>query len=202
MRKNVAGLGAVALATGLLLSGCGAAGGVSSTPDAAAGASAKAPVKTPSVTAGSTGTSESSDTSKSDSSFKDGVLTTPKMKIVITSHKIIPVGKKGNEYGKKPVIAFWYKVTNLTDDKNVSPTDWIFAFNAFQDNNPNAENELGVGSLPDDRFLDSQTENIKKGGTVENAMAYELDDTTTPVDLVASSGLGTTEIGKMTYKLK
>ena len=148
-----------------------------------------------------TNTSGSSDTSKSDSSFKDGVLTTPEMKIEITDHKIIPVGKKGNEYGSKPVIAFWYKTTNLTD-KKVSPMDWLFAITAYQDNNPNAENKLGVGSLPDERFLDSQLENIKKGGTVENAVAYELDDVTTPVDLVASNDLGMTKIGKVTYNLK
>ena len=54
--------------------------------------------------------------------------------------------------------------------------------------------------LPDDRFLDSQLEAIKQGGTVENAMAYELDDTTTPVDLVASE-LFTDEIGRTTYDL-
>ena len=139
--------------------------------------------------------------SKSDSSFKNGVLTTPDMKIKITDHKIIPVGKKGNEYGSKPVIAFWYKVTNLSG-KKMSPMDWIFAITAYQDNNPNAENKLGVGSVPDERFLDSQMENIKKGGTVENSMAYELDDQTTPVVLVASNDLGMTEIGKVTYNLK
>lgn len=148
-----------------------------------------------------TGQSAPSDTSKSDSSFKNGVLTTPEMKIVITDHKIIPVGKKGNEYGKKPVIAFWYKITNLSD-KDVSPMNFVFVITAFQDNNPNAENKLEVGSLPDDRFLDSQTESIKKGGTIENAMAYELDDVTTPVNLVASNDLGMTEIGKVTYNLK
>ncbi len=58
-----------------------------------------------------------------------------------------------------------------------------------------------MGSLPDDRFLDSQSENIKKGGTVENAMAYELDDLVTPVDLVATEGLDDV-IGKATYKLR
>ena len=58
-----------------------------------------------------------------------------------------------------------------------------------------------MGSLPDDRFLDSQTENIKKGGTVENAMAYELDDLDTPVDLVATEGLDEV-IGKATYTLR
>ncbi|WP_218063770.1 DUF5067 domain-containing protein [Arthrobacter wenxiniae] len=133
--------------------------------------------------------------------FKDGVLITPEMKIEITDHKIIPVGAPGNEYGKKPVIAFWYKISNLTD-KKISPMDFLFVFTAFQDNNPNAENKLNVGALPDEKFLDSQTENIKKGGTVENAVAYELTDATTPVDLVASNDMGMTQIGKMTYKLK
>jgi hypothetical protein len=91
--------------------------------------------------------------------------------------------------------------TNLTD-KDLTPMDFLFSITAYQDNNPNAENELQVGPLPDDRFMDSQMEKIKKGGTVENGMAYELDDETTPVDLVASNDLGMTEIGKVTYKLK
>ncbi|KRE41659.1 hypothetical protein ASG74_13495 [Knoellia sp. Soil729] len=142
-----------------------------------------------------------SDTPEDDSSFVDGVLTTPKMKIEITKHTVIGVGKKGNEYGSKPVLALWYKTTNLTEEK-VNPTDFILVFTAFQDNDPNAENELQVAGLPDDRFLDSQTENIKKGGTVENAVAYELDDQTTPVVLVASNDLGMSEIGKSTYALK
>lgn len=144
---------------------------------------------------------ESTVTAKSDSSFKDGVLITSELKIQITDHKMIPVGETGNEYGKKPVIAFWYKTTNLAD-KDVSPMNFLYSITAYQDNNPNAENKLEVGSLPDDRFLDSQTEKIKKGGTVENAIAYELDDETTPVDLVASNDLGMTEIDKLTYKLK
>ena len=127
--------------------------------------------------------------------FQNGVLTTPDLKIEITRYKVIKAGQKGNEYGEKPVIAFWYKTTNLSGDK-VDPTDFIYNFKAYQDNNPNAENELDVGSLPDDRFLDSQTENIKKGGTVENAMAYELDDLDTPVDLVAADILGTRSSGK------
>lgn len=57
--------------------------------------------------------------------------------------------------------------------------------------------------LPDDRFLDSQMENIKKGGTVENAVSYELDDLKTPVDLVANDSLGLDDdIGKATYNLR
>lgn len=132
--------------------------------------------------------------------FKNGVLTTPDLKIRITRYKVIKVGQKGNEYGKKPVIAFWYKTTNRSGAK-VDPTDFLFNFTAYQDNNPNAVNELEVGGLPDDRFGDSQMERIKKGGTVENAVAYELDDLVTPVDLVATEGLDEV-IGKAAYKLK
>lgn len=133
--------------------------------------------------------------------FQNGVLTTSDLRLRITRYKVIGVGQKGNEYGKKPVIAFWYTTTNLSGDK-VDPTGaWILNLNAYQDNNPNAENELEVGSLPDDRFLDSQSENIKKGGTVKNAVAYELDDRHTPVDLVATQNLDEV-IGKAEYKLR
>lgn len=134
------------------------------------------------------------------STFQNGVLTTPDVKIQITRYKVIKAGQKGNDYGKKPVIAFWYKTTNLSGAK-VDPMTAFLYFNAYQDNNPNAYNELDVGSLPDERFLDSQSENIKKGGTVENAVAYELDDLSTPVDLVATEALDEV-IGKATYKLR
>ena len=139
---------------------------------------------------------------KAESAFEDGVLTTSDVRFEITDHKVIPVGAKGNEYGEKPVLALWYTTTNVSG-KDVDPLAFIFHFEAYQDNNPNAENKLNVGSLPDDRFLDSQTENIKKGGTVENAIAYELDDLTTPVKLVAKGNLfDEEELGSVTYNLK
>jgi len=118
----------------------------------------------------------------------------------ITRYKVIKVGQKGNEYGEKPVIAYWYKTTNVSGEETDPTTAWILTFKAFQDNNSNAENELNIASLRDEKFLDSQTENIKKGGTVENAVGYELDDLVTPVDLVATEGLDDV-IGKTTYKL-
>jgi hypothetical protein len=142
-----------------------------------------------------------SDAGESKATFKNGVLTTRDVKIQITGYKVIKVGEKGNEYGKKPVIAFWYKTSNLSGAK-VDPMDFPFDFNVYQDNNPNAVNELEMSVMwDDDRFRDSQTENIKKGGTVENAIAYELDDLDTPVDLVATEGLDEV-IGKTTYELK
>lgn len=133
-------------------------------------------------------------------SFKDNVLTTKDVKITITDVKTIQVGEEGNKYGREPVVAFWYDTTNLSGQEMTPSLAWIARFDAYQDNDPNAENKLSVGSLPDSAFLDSQTSKIKKGGTVANAMAYELSDTTTPVKLVAE--FQGDEIGSMTVELK
>ena len=108
--------------------------------------------------------------------FQDNEAKLNDLKIKITETKVIQAGEKGNEYGEKPVFAIWYETTNLSD-KEIDPiTGWLAVFEAVQDNNPNAINTLEVGGLPDDAFLDSQLETIKKDGTVKNAVAYELDD--------------------------
>lgn len=149
----------------------------------------------------SDGTSDESETT-TDASFANNVLTLPAYTITITDTKKIAVGQPGNEYGEKPVIAFWYEVTNNSADTIDPSIAWIGTFTAIQDNDPNAVNELGIGMLPDEQFLDSQLQDIKKGGTVANAVAYELDDETTPVELVASNDLGVTEIGRATFTLQ
>lgn len=134
--------------------------------------------------------------------FKNNVAVLEDVKFEITDYKVIKPGQAGNEYGDKPVIAFWYKVTN-TGGGSIDPTtSWMTAFTAIQDNNPNAVNKLEVGMLPDDQYMNSQLEEIKPGGTVENAVSYELDDTTTPVILKATNGIIGEEIGEQTYKLK
>src|SRR5262249_28194089 len=68
----------------------------------------------------------------SESSFTNGVLTTKDVKVRITRFKVIPVGQKGNEYGDTPVIAFWYKTTNLSGAM-VDPTlGFILNLDAYQ----------------------------------------------------------------------
>ncbi|MBM4574813.1 DUF5067 domain-containing protein [Rhodococcus hoagii] len=175
-------LATVGIATTTLV-GCSTGGSPAATPDSTV--AVDAPAAAP-----------------AEASFKDGVVATKDVEIKITDVRTIQVGEKGNEYGKKPVIAFWYDTTNVSGKETDPGTAWIFLFQAYQDNDPNAENKLEVGSLPDDAFLDSQTDKIKKGGTVPNAVAYELSDTTTPVKLVASTLLGRNEIGSMTFELK
>lgn len=139
---------------------------------------------------------------KSEYYFSDNVLVSADVKIEITDYKVIPVGETGNEYGEKPVVAFWYNTTNLSGNEDVNPISaWIAMFTAIQDNDPNQVNTLEVGALPDDAFLDSQMETIKKDGTAPCAIAYELDDTTTPVLLKATRGIGGEDLGEQTFEL-
>mgnify|MGYP006365354309 FL=1 len=140
----------------------------------------------------------------SDSNFDGTMLRGNSYSVRITSHKVINPGEEGNEYGDKPVIAFWYDTLVSPDYKNDRPIDpmssWIMNFKAVRDNDPNAINELQIASLPDKNFLQSQMSQIKPGGTVANAVAYELTDTTTPVKLTEKDMMGT-EYGSFEYKL-
>lgn len=140
----------------------------------------------------------------SESNFDGTMLRGNSYSIRITSHKVINPGEEGNEYGDKPVIAFWYDTLVSPNYDNSAPinpsTAWIMNFKAVQDNDPNAVNELQIAPLPDKQFLNSQTSEIKPGGTVANAVAYELTDTTTPVKLTAKDMMGT-EYGSFEYKL-
>ena len=133
-------------------------------------------------------------------SFKDGVLDVPAAKFEITDHRVVKPGEPGNELGEKPLLVFNYDVTNKTDE-TLTTTDFVVYFTAIQDNDPNKVNELDLGSYLDPETSDTQLEQIKKGGTVAGTIAYELDDLTTPVDLVASKSFSQDEIGRQTFEL-
>lgn len=186
---------ALSLAAALCITAtaCGAGSG--------SGTSSSAP-SSPASSAASTSSAPSSapsDTSDGPS-FADNVLTMDDYTITITDYKMIRPGEEGNKYGDQPVIAFWYDTTNISHDKLSPSTAWILVFEAIQDNDPNLVNTLSMGLLPDDRFLESQTQDIKVGGTVSNAVAYKLDDDTTPVTLVAENVLGG-EYGRQEFSL-
>ena len=193
-------IAAFAVAAALALTACGGNGT----------SGGEAPVAE-SVVSSEVAASESADTSaastseaqaeavKADAYFADNELVTDTVKIVITDYKVIQPGEEGNEYGDAPVIAFWYDTTNLSSETTNATTAWMFAFKAIQDNDPNVVNTLDVAALPDQAFLKTQLQDIKEGGTVSNAVAYTLDDTTTPVKLVASDMLGLTELGEQVF---
>lgn len=132
--------------------------------------------------------------------FKNNVAEMTNLKVEITEVRVIPAGEEGNEYSEKPVIAFWYTATNKSS-KDIDPIDaWLSFFIVIQDNDPNRINELGKAPNPDYRFNETQFETIKPGGSVQGACAYELDDETTPVTLVASDN-SNKEIGRINYSI-
>ena len=133
-------------------------------------------------------------------SFKDNVLELPTATVKITGHHVIDPGSPGNRIGDKPIIVFDYEMTNKTD-KELRTADFSSMFTAIQDNDENSVNELKTGFseyIDTDNMLDK----IKKGGTVKSSAAFELDDLTTPVELVAREKYGEEEVGSQTYKLE
>lgn len=146
--------------------------------------------------------SEEDTTPTSEYYFKDNVVVTEDVQIEITDYKVIPVGEAGNEYGDAPVIAFWYSTTNRSGKEDITPMmAWIAIFSAVQDNDPNMVNELEVGMMPDDAFLDTQMAEIKPDGTVDYAISYVLDDETTPVTLTATKGILGEELGSQDFEI-
>ncbi|EOE6415244.1 DUF5067 domain-containing protein [Enterococcus hirae] len=151
---------------------------------------------TESTKVASSSTKESSDfvATANDSSFDGTTLKGNSYSIKITAHKILQPGEKGNEYGKMPVIAFWFDtLVNPKYDNSVpiSPNNaWIMNFKAVQDNDPNKVNELKITSLPDEKYINDQSAEIKPGGKISSAVAYELSDTETPVTLKAQNIMG------------
>lgn len=133
-------------------------------------------------------------------SFKDNVLELPTATVKITGHHVIDPGSTGNRFGDKPIVLFDFEMTNKTD-KDLKPSDFSIFFTAIQDNNENSINELEPG-FSESTDLENMTDSIKKGGTVKGSSAFELDDLTTPVELVAKDNFGETEVGSQTYKLE
>ena len=146
--------------------------------------------------------STKSSTGEFEYSFKDGKVVLRDVEIKITKYKIIQVGEEGNKYGEKPVIAFWYDVTNKSNKEIDTGVAWIAAFEVIQDNDKNKVNTLKMGAHPDEKIMEDQFKIIKQGGTVTGAVAYELTDSVTPVKLVARKGLTGDEIGTQEYPVK
>lgn len=154
----------------------------------ACGAAAPETKATPEPTAAPTAepTVEPTEEPKPAATFDGTVYEDDEARIEITGYEILEVGSEYNKYGDVPLVCFKFNVTNLSDWDVSASGKWIDTFRAYQDNDPNFLNELNVGSQENSAYHDTAFASIKKGGTVESVMTYELDDEETPVTLVAS----------------
>lgn len=84
----------------------------------------------------------------------------------------------------------------------MSPMQFVYLFEAFQDNDPAGETALRVTTLPDDQFHNTQSKRIQWDDTVANAIGYELDDVEAPVELAAFDSTLGDEIGRTVYEVQ
>ena len=134
--------------------------------------------------------------------FKDGKVSMEDIDLKITKYKVIPVGAEGNEYGMKPVIAFWYNTTNKSGEDIINPMSaWFSTFSegVIQDNDNNKVNKLQAAMHPDKTLVRDQSATIKKDRTVSGAIAYKLTDLTVPVKLTAHKGISGIELGSQEF---
>lgn len=132
--------------------------------------------------------------------FEDGVLVSQDVRIEILGWKIVEPGD--GPLVDSPEIVFEYDVTSLSGSDAVTPaTAWFAMFTAIQDNNENYVNTLDTGWFYDEEYFDSAYETLKEGGTVRNSVSYVLDDTTTPVTLVANRGIGGELLGEQSFDI-
>jgi hypothetical protein len=118
--------------------------------------------------------------------FKDNVLVTPEFRIEITQHEIVQYGGENNSRNantnKKPIIAFWYKITNFSDKTIDAFNSWVLSFEAYQGSGQ-FEQKINLDQLHDERLKSTIAHSIAKDETIEYAVAYELGNDTLPITL-------------------
>ncbi|CAH1856236.1 DUF5067 domain-containing protein [Convivina praedatoris] len=149
-------------------------------------------------------TTKSSNTKTSKIMNTDIDLNNGNQTIKVTDYKILKPGEGNNKYGDKTLIAFWYTTTNHSDKELDPMSAWISSnIKVVQDNDKDKVNTLNVGILPDEKFVDSQSQKIKKYGTVENAVSYELTDDSTPVKVTFEKSItNNTVVAEQTFDVK
>lgn len=150
-----------------------------------------------------TETAKSENKSSDTPSFENDIAKLNDIDVTVKDSKVRPAGTTDAQTTDQLIID--YTVKNKSDkDINVI-TAWQAAFEATQDSK-DAERKLQIGASPFDgkykEMIERQLDNIKKGGTVEGVVAYDLEDTETPVKLTAHQGSGGKELGTKTIKLK
>jgi hypothetical protein len=150
-------------------------------------------------------------------SFEDNVLKTKNAELKITDVKIIePKGDIGTfdssaSYQGKKLMVFYYDFTNISEKEAESFTVWQDCVIAYQGNMGNL---LGISDWRDDNVGGTMADfydEIEPGITVKSAIAYILENDTTPVTLFATKeqsyiegdyNAGDIKIGEQIYPVK
>lgn len=96
---------------------------------------------------------------------------------------VIDSCRLAKDYEGKPVVIVKYLFTNVSDD---SPSAFYVALNDAAYQNGVGLNKAYILDDNANYSADNQTKEIKKGATIEVEVAYELNDTTTDIEVEVS----------------
>jgi hypothetical protein len=140
---------------------------------------------------------------KSDVYFDGETLKIDKATVKIISTEVLTPDE--SVYRDNNQIAFVYEVTNDDDEPLDGSMAWMACMDAYQETE-NTVGKLEVGMTPqDDKFEEyrgGEFDELKPGGTKQYVIAYDLNDTTTPVVLKATQGVAGKELGEKTFNLQ
>lgn len=135
--------------------------------------------------------------------FKNDVLKIDMATIKITGFEVAP---PNTEYGEeKSTLIITYEFTNDSDEL-MQPSDaWIACFDATQETDTTVDS-LDVAMSPQDEKYTEMNEmsmtDVKPGATVQSVISYEINDTTKPITLKATQGIGGKELGEKVFNLQ
>ncbi|GAD16055.1 DUF5067 domain-containing protein [Lentilactobacillus otakiensis] len=131
--------------------------------------------------------------------FSKNSLKVKNFHLKITKTAVIPAGTSGNEFGKKPIFAIWYTITN-TSGKKVSPVSAASVLRAYQP--AKSKKQLVAAPLPDQSLAAKYKINIKKNQSAKGSMAWNLYDTKSSIKIHGVKYGTNQTIGVQTYSIK
>lgn len=135
--------------------------------------------------------------------FQDDILKIEMATIKLTGFEVAPPNQEFGE--EKSTLIITYDFTNDSDDVIQPSTAWIACFDATQETETTIDS-LNVAMSPQDEKYTEMNNlsltDVKPGATVQSVISYEINDTTKPITLKATQGVGGRELGEKIYNLQ
>lgn len=129
--------------------------------------------------------------------IEDASVKNDSLQIDVKGYQVVPAGVGGAANSLKPVVVFYYDVTNTGDKEIDALSAWTELFDVYQNKGEDDRNLLGQGVFADES-IPSENGNtpLKKGETKSYYKPYELSDDTTSVTIRSHDGLGGAKLGE------
>ena len=146
---------------------------------------------------------------EANSSFANNILENDEVKIEVTKWEVLAPGEYGNLNRSRPIVVFWYTITNKDDNSTNGMNvkfEWEYQFKLFQDNDPDYIDYFDFSdsaTLYDDNDKFDLCEDgldLKIGESASSLVGYELSDKETPITMIARSKYGR-ELGSVEFDI-